>query len=120
MAATELTSDMTDPQDVEIDSPTSPLHVTWADGHKSTFDLEYLRRMCPCAQCTEHGATPLHERLHRPLPDRSFELRMMNPVGNYGVAIEWADGHSTGIYSFHYLRELCSCDLCVPQETYDV
>lgn len=27
-------------------------------------------------------------------------------VGNYALGIAWADGHSSGIYSFEYLYEL--------------
>lgn len=120
MPHTQFTPAMTDPRDVEIESPTSPLIITWEDGHKSTYELEFLRRMCPCAQCTEHGQTSLHERMHRPLPERSFEVRSLNPVGNYAVSIVWGDGHNTGIYSFQHLREICACPSCVPQETYDV
>jgi hypothetical protein len=34
------------------------------------------------------------------------------PVGNYGISIAWSDGHSTGIYRFEVLREICPCRLC--------
>ena len=27
-------------------------------------------------------------------------------VGNYALRIDWSDGHSSGIYSFQYLREI--------------
>ena len=27
-------------------------------------------------------------------------------IGNYALGIAWADGHSSGIYSFEYLYEL--------------
>jgi len=33
-------------------------------------------------------------------------------VGNYAIQIEFTDGHSTGIYSFDYLRTICPCDAC--------
>lgn len=112
--------EMTDPRDVDIDSPTSPLKITWEDGHQSVYELESLRRLCPCAQCTEHGTTPLEERLHRPLPERAFEVRSMTPVGNYAVGILWGDGHNTGIYSFQHLREICDCPICVVHEIYEV
>jgi DUF971 family protein len=29
-------------------------------------------------------------------------------AGNYGLRIEFSDGHSTGIYTWQYLRELAS------------
>ncbi len=34
-------------------------------------------------------------------------------VGRYAVQIFWNDGHSTGIYTFDYLRSLCSCAECI-------
>jgi DUF971 family protein len=40
------------------------------------------------------------------------ELVHVDGVGNYAVSFTWADGHSTGIYSFRLLRELCPCEAC--------
>jgi hypothetical protein len=36
-------------------------------------------------------------------------------VGNYALAFAWSDGHSTGIYTFEYLRKLCPCPQCLPE-----
>jgi len=33
-------------------------------------------------------------------------------VGNYAIQINFNDGHSTGIFSYDYLRTLCPCDEC--------
>jgi DUF971 family protein len=33
-------------------------------------------------------------------------------VGNYALHFEWSDGHTTGIYSFDYLRRICPCATC--------
>jgi DUF971 family protein len=33
-------------------------------------------------------------------------------VGNYAVQISFSDGHSTGIFSYDYLRTLCPCEEC--------
>ena len=30
----------------------------------------------------------------------------MRPVGNYAYAVQFSDGHSTGIYSLDFLRQL--------------
>ena len=38
--------------------------------------------------------------------DKSFELLGFDLVGGYALQPRWADGHSTGIYSFTYLRRL--------------
>jgi len=33
-------------------------------------------------------------------------------VGRYALQIYWSDGHSSGIYTFDYLRNLCPCTDC--------
>ena len=33
-------------------------------------------------------------------------------VGNYALTLLFSDGHSTGIYSFEYLRRECPCKDC--------
>ena len=34
-------------------------------------------------------------------------------IGNYALQIDFTDGHTTGIYSFEYLRTICPCEECV-------
>lgn len=36
----------------------------------------------------------------------SFELVGWQMIGGYALQPRWADGHSTGLYSFQYLRRL--------------
>jgi len=43
---------------------------------------------------------------------RDVRAMEFHPVGNYGVAIVWSDGHDTGIYTFDALRRLCPCEAC--------
>jgi DUF971 family protein len=43
----------------------------------------------------------------KPLRPESAEL-----VGRYALQIHWSDGHSSGIYTFTYLRTLCPCTEC--------
>jgi len=35
-----------------------------------------------------------------------LELREIERVGNYALSFTWGDSHSSGIYSFRYLRTL--------------
>jgi DUF971 family protein len=37
---------------------------------------------------------------------RGFELLRSEAVGGYALQLFWADGHSTGIFTFDYLRRL--------------
>ena len=39
----------------------------------------------------------------------------IDPVGRYALRFRWSDGHSTGIYTFEHLRELCPCPTCAGQ-----
>jgi DUF971 family protein len=84
------------------------LAIRWEDRSEGFIRLETLRRACPCAGCK--GETDVLGNLHRgperSLDARSFVLVRMVPVGGYGVQPVWADGHSTGIFSFDYLQRL--------------
>ena len=37
---------------------------------------------------------------------RTTQLTGINPIGGYAISLEWADGHSHGIYTWHYLYAL--------------
>ena len=47
------------------------------------------------------------------------KLTNVETVGRYAVRLFWADGHSTGLYSFDYLREICPCAECKKTVTSD-
>lgn len=74
--------------------------MTWADGHVSRISHELLRGYCPCAGCQGHSG----EIRFQAGPD--LELRDISRVGNYALGLTWGDGHSSGIYTFSYLRHL--------------
>ena len=44
-----------------------------------------------------------------------LRLTSADTVGRYAVRFLWADGHTTGIYSFDHLREICPCPECKGQ-----
>jgi len=83
------------------------LAIHWSDGVESYLDLQFLRRACPCAACG--GEPDVLGNIMRPnvsYADNSFELTGFEIVGGYAIQPRWADGHSTGIYSFRYLRRI--------------
>ena len=68
-----------------------------------------LRDACPCATCRERRAEPPAAPLLQVLePEEIAPLSItgMRPVGQYAYAIEFSDGHASGIYTLDYLREL--------------
>ena len=81
--------------------------ISWNDGTESFFKLETLRRACPCAGCGGEPDLLGHiSRSHVTYTDESFHLVGFDHVGGYALQPRWADGYSTGIYSFTYLRRL--------------
>jgi DUF971 family protein len=88
--------------------------VTWSDGHTSHYDFPYLRDLCPCALCNDEREKKSRMGATTALPmfKPKVTARGAKAVGNYAVQIEFSDGHSTGIYSFEHLREICPCEAC--------
>ena len=83
------------------------LALRWTDGIESYFPLEFLRRRCPCALCA--GEKDILGKVYKgnvKLGPASFQLKRCSVVGGYGIQPEWLDGHSSGIYSFTYLRSV--------------
>lgn len=48
----------------------------------------------------------LYKSPDEPLSPLSFQLQRIVNVGGYAIQPVWADSHSTGIFSFDYLRRL--------------
>ena len=101
-----------EPEHIAI-SKSKGVKIDWKDGSHSDYSLALLRDNCPCAHCTgAHGTTPQKTKYSQPdsNPFKMFQpaLRMLNvePVGAYAIRIHWSDGHSSGIYSYDYLRKL--------------
>ena len=100
---------MIEPVDIELNKPLGVLRVEWSDGHYSEYTLRYLRGFCPCAECQGHGqGTWIFVNATWPQ-----EIADIREQGNYAIGVTWSDGHSTGIYSWEILRELCPCSACL-------
>ena len=86
------------------------VEITWSDGVRTTYRSRLLRDSCPCATCREKrdAAPPAPNPLQVLSPAELAPLSIagMKPVGQYAYAIEFSDGHSSGIYTFEQLRAL--------------
>lgn len=83
------------------------LALSFADGFEAYLPLPLLRRSCPCAGC--QGEPDALGRVLRPKVDygqHAFALNRFEGVGGYAIQLFWEDGHSSGIYSYSYLRKL--------------
>lgn len=85
------------------------IEIVWSDGATVSYSPRLLRDACPCATCREQRVQPTVPAL---LPVLRAEevapltIAGMKPVGQYAYSIEFSDGHSSGIYTLEYLREL--------------
>ncbi len=105
----DLRGDAIKPTNIHADRPARQLTIDWADGHRSAFDLTTLRWLCPCAFCRGEAGQPGWLDSEPQLTDEQVELADMSLTGNYALQPVWADGHSSGFYSFEHLRRNCLC-----------
>jgi DUF971 family protein len=86
------------------------LRIEWSDGAPRRYTVRQLRDECPCATCRERRALPpppaTSLTVLSPAETKPLTLVSMKPVGHYAYAIEFSDGHDTGIFTFDLLREL--------------
>ena len=85
------------------------IEIQWSDGATGGYSPRLLRDSCPCATCREQRvqpAAPVLLPVLRPEEVAPLAIVGMKPVGQYAYAIDFSDGHSSGIYTLEYLREL--------------
>lgn len=79
------------------------VRFVWDEGDEDVWTARALRLRCTCAYCQSEITG---ERLLDPASvAEGITVTHMALVGNYGVAIHFSDGHSTGIYRFRQLHE---------------
>jgi ATP-binding protein involved in chromosome partitioning len=99
-----------EPRQIELLSD-KELRVVWPDGHEGLHTAYYLRINCMCASCQDEntGRSTL-------APDSiplDIKFSSVGKVGRYALQASFSDGHSSGIYDFRRLRELCECKDCM-------
>ena len=78
------------------------LTVAYEGGESFALPAEYLRVKSPSAEVQGHSPD---ERKTVP-GKRDVMILEVQPVGNYAVRLVFDDLHSTGIFSWDYLRDL--------------
>ena len=104
------------PVDVTADRARRILIIRWNDGHQSEYSFSGLRQACPCVECRgghAHMGKPPNPLQIRDAEIAELNLESIEAVGTYALQFSWSDGHSTGIYSWEWLRAACPCDECV-------
>jgi DUF971 family protein len=80
------------------------LRIEWGDGGTSEYWPRDLRLLCPCAGCVDE-LTGVRTLRPEAIADGVHPVAI-HYVGRYALQFFWSDGHSTGIYTFEYLRQL--------------
>ena len=90
------------PVEIRLPKDRRILRVAFDDGR--TFDLsaELLRVTSPSAEVQGHSEAERKTVGGK----RNVAILSVDPVGNYAVRLGFDDMHSTGIYSWAFLREL--------------
>ncbi len=90
------------PTELRLHKDRKTLTVAFDDGARFDLSAEYLRVKSPSAEVQGHSPD---ER--KTVPGKmNVGITNVDPIGNYAVRLIFDDMHSTGIYSWVYLREL--------------
>ncbi|HYC57179.1 MAG TPA: P-loop NTPase [Candidatus Binatia bacterium] len=106
----KLRADLYGPEPVDIsrDDAARIVRVRWSDDVTTSYTYSGLRGWCPCAQCQGHSGQTRFVEVDDPM------LVGHEGVGRYAIRFLWADGHSTGMYSYDWLREIADFAECRP------
>jgi len=90
------------PVEIRLLKDRRTLHVTFDDGTAFSLPAELLRVTSPSAEVQGHSEAERKTVGGK----RNVTIISVDPVGNYAVRIGFDDMHSTGIYSWAFLRDL--------------
>jgi len=93
---------MTAPTELRVSKDRRLLTVSFPGGGRHELPAEMLRVLSPSAEVQGHSP---EQRVIVP-GKRNVAISRIEPVGNYAVRIVFDDFHDTGIFTWHYLREL--------------
>lgn len=102
------------PKGIKVHRVERELQIEWESGQVSHCSFADLRNSCPCAECRSERAKETNQLLDE--ASGELLLRSQAPltltdvqlIGNYALQLEWSDGHSHGIFTWEYLKSLCT------------
>ncbi len=90
------------PVEIRLTKDRRALRVSFDDGSAFSLSAELLRVTSPSAEVQGHSEAQRKTVGGK----RNVTILSVDPVGNYAVRIGFDDMHSTGIYSWAFLRDL--------------
>ena len=91
------------PEQLRFSGSSRSLTVRFDDGETFTIPYKTLRLESPSAETQGHGNGP---KPPPPVISDDLSVEKADPVGRYAVRIFFSDGHSSGLFTWAYLREL--------------
>ena len=88
--------------EIRLNKNKSELKVSFDDKFSDKLSSELLRVESPSAEVQGHAPN----QKKTPSGKSNIKIENIEPVGNYAISIKFDDGHSTGIFSWDYLRKL--------------
>lgn len=82
------------------------LTVSWPEGKTGSVSAQKLRQACPCAGCVDEWTR--QRTLDVSGVPADLRILEMQSVGNYALAFVFSDRHTTGIYTWQLMQELCA------------
>lgn len=90
------------PVEIRLAKDRRALHVAFDDGKSFELTAELLRVTSPSAEVQGHSEAQRKTVGGK----RNVAILSVDPVGNYAVRLGFDDMHTTGIYSWAFLRDL--------------
>jgi DUF971 family protein len=90
------------PVEIRLPKDRRTLRVAFDDGRIFDLSAELLRVTSPSAEVQGHSEAERKTFGGK----RNVTILSVDPVGNYAVRLGFDDMHSTGIYSWAFLRDL--------------
>ena len=90
------------PVEIRLARDRRTLHVAFDDGQTFALPAELLRVTSPSAEVQGHSEAQRKTVGGK----RNVTILSVDAVGNYAVRLGFDDMHSTGIYSWAFLRDL--------------
>ena len=91
------------PEELRFSKSKATLTIAFDDGTAFTLPYKTLRLESPSAEVQGHGNGP---KPPPPVIANDLSVSKADPVGRYAVRIHFTDGHSSGLFTWAYLREL--------------
>ena len=90
------------PTELRLQNTGRLLAISFDDGQAFELPAEYLRVESPSAEVQGHGPGQRVTQHGK----SGVAITEIVPTGNYAIRLVFNDGHSTGIFTFSFLREL--------------